>query len=457
MKKITFNEKAAYAFSFVMLSLFISVSILAAVLFATLSATEEELSDYRTDAEIRLSDLEKKKNEMNAKATELTSRLELAERTRADLERRIVQTETELKELEESFGNTDELYRKLNTQLTQLNESLNEKTEEIAALKQDIADLSRAYGADLNRQFALLTELEALLNEGAPMNRVETPVLEEDGTPKLGEDGLPLMEISYVYPKISLYYQDIARGYVYRRNATATYPSAGCEKASFALSVVQAISAEQKEYEDKLAEYVANNGPTDELPNFDRRYDLSRVFTYTEEKYEAGDGIIKDADFGVQYTYEELLRMLMQYSDSIAYTDLKATYGTSLHSKLLGNIGTTHMKNDPSIASAEDLALVMKEIYRFTESRVPYAEFMKESMLDSVHTVMIGYGVAPKKVVHQYGWADGAYHDAAIVYDIHPYVLVIMSDMDEGGDEVNAYWQKVAALIDDIHEAFGGT
>lgn len=456
MKKITVSEKAAYTVSLVMLALFLSVSILAGVLFSVLASTEDDYASYRTEAEIKLSDLEKKKNQMNAKAAELTGQLELAEKTRAELERRIGEAETELRELEESFGNTDELYKRLNDELKALNKSLTEKNEEIAALKQDIDDLSKQSGADLNRQFALLSEIQRLLSEGAPMNRVETPLLHEDGTPIVGADGLPQMEVSYVYPKLSLYYEDIERGYVYRWNADAVYPSSGCEKASFALSVLQAASAEQAEYDRRLAEYIASNGPTEVLPGFTRKYDLGKIFTYTEDKYVAGSGVIKDAEFGVQYTYEELFRMLLLYGDSVAFHELKATYGTTLHTKLLSTLGTTTMKNNTAKASAGDLSLVMKEIYRFTESGAPYTDFMKENLMNSIHTVMIGYGVSPKKIAHHYGWDEGAYHDMAIVYDTHPYVLVIMSDMDGGGDEVNAYWQKVVSLIDDLHESFGG-
>ncbi|MBQ4065947.1 MAG: serine hydrolase, partial [Clostridia bacterium] len=96
----------------------------------------------------------------------------------------------------------------------------------------------------------------------------------------------------------------------------------------------------------------------------------------------------------------------------------------------------------------------MKEIYRFTESSAAYASFMKETMMSSAHTITIGYGVSPKKIAHKYGWDTDAYHDMAIVYDEHPYVLVVMSDMDAGGEAVNQYVQKVVRLLDDLHENF---
>jgi hypothetical protein len=122
---------------------------------------------------------------------------------------------------------------------------------------------------------------------------------------------------------------------------------------------------------------------------------------------------------------------------------------------MVKDLGTKSMKYaNVYNASAKDLGIIMKEIYRFTEGSSYYGPFMKETMKDSIHTVMIGYGVSPKKIAHKYGWDTGAYHDMAIVYDDHPYVLVFMSDMDGGGTTVNSYIQKVTGLVDDLHENF---
>lgn len=454
MKKITAGEKAAYLFSLALAILFISMTVLAIVLFHTLSLTEKELADYRTDAEIGLSDLEKQKNELTRQAAELKNRIELAEKTRAELERRVGEAEAELKALEASFGNTDALYGKLNAQVTELKGSLAAKDEEIASLKKELEALNQTYGADLNEQYRIVTELATLLREGAPMNRVETPVMNTDGTPALNENGDPVTEVSYVYPKISIYYEDIARGYRYRFNDSIVYPAADCSVAPYALSILQAASEEQQEYDRKLAEYVAAHGPADVLPDFDRTYDLSKYFTYTEEKYRPGAGIIKDSEFGVQFTYEELFEKLLQYQDEVAYAELKATYGSTLYENLLRSLGTVSLKGDSNTATVTDLALIMKTIHTFTETSAPYAPLLQDAMMSSVHTVMIGNGVSPKEIAHMNGWDEGAYHDMAIVYDTHPYVLVIMTDMDEGGEEVNTYLQKVAALIDELHETF---
>lgn len=79
---------------------------------------------------------------------------------------------------------------------------------------------------------------------------------------------------------------------------------------------------------------------------------------------------------------------------------------------------------------------------------------MKEAMLHSNYPVMITPAVSPTPVAHKYGWDVDAYHDAAIVYDEHPYILVIMTDYDTGGDKVNSYIHKITRLINEIHKTY---
>ncbi len=455
MKKFTGNEKAAFGVSIVMLLLFVSVAVLAGVLFSMLEETERDYANYRSDVEIELSELEKEKNENGASLHDLRNQLELAEKTRSDLERRIAKTETDLKKLQSSFENKDELYGELNAQLADLQKTLTEKQTEIDALKADIRELEQVYSVNLNRQMEILAELEVLLTEGAPMNKVETPVLNEDGTPVIGEDGLPVVEVSYAYPRLALYYEDIGRGYKYAFNGDEAFNSASCVKAPFALSVLKAASEEKAEHDRLLAEYVAQNGPADVLPGYVWQYDFDQIFTYTEDKYKPGSGVIKNEEFGVEYSHLELFRLLLKSSDNVAFGELRQVYGTELFKALTKEMGTKVMKsNNLYDASASDLGIAMKEIYYFTESNAAYASFMKEAMMSSAHTIMIGYGVSPKKIAHKYGWDTDAYHDMAIVYDEHPYVVVFMSDMDEGGEEINKYVQKVVGLIDDLHENF---
>lgn len=129
-------------------------------------------------------------------------------------------------------------------------------------------------------------------------------------------------------------------------------------------------------------------------------------------------------------------------------------FGTSLRDTLLKDIDTAVMKTEPDKTTASDLALIMKRLYTFAESGAEYAPLVKHAMSEAAHNVMICGGISGKTVLHQHGWSEGAYHDMALVYDEHPYVLVITTDLDEGGDTINSYVQRIAELIDGIHESF---
>ncbi|MBQ4065914.1 MAG: hypothetical protein IJD10_07415, partial [Clostridia bacterium] len=279
MKRFSSNEKAAFAVSGVMFLLFVSVAVLAGVLFSMLETAERDYADYRADVEIELSELEKQKNENGTSLHDLRNKLELAEKTRAELERRIGQTEAELKKLQSSFENKDQLYGELNAQLADLQKTLIEKQTEIDSLKVDIRELEEVYSVNLNRQMEILAELEILLTEGAPMNEVETPMMNANGTPVLDENGLPKTEVTYEYPRLAIYYEDLGRGYKYAFNGDEAFNSASCVKAPFALSVLMAASEEKAEYERRLAEYIAQNGPVDALPGYVWQYDFDQIFT----------------------------------------------------------------------------------------------------------------------------------------------------------------------------------
>lgn len=445
IKKLNTREKAAYSIAAAMTALFLCVCILCAVLFSALSRTEDNYSSYRTNSEIKLSELEKKKNELKLKKEELENSISLAEKSRDELQKEIVEVQDELSSLKQSMGNTDELYKKLNTQLSTLKSELEDKNAEIESLYKDVEALKLSYGADVNSQYELLKQLYELI-DNPPKVVVKEAVLDANGK--------VIKAAEYKTGSISIYYEDIERGHVFKHEDGKQYLSSGCLESAFALSVLDAASKEMDDYNTKLEQYIAVNGPTDELPDFKFKYNMNTIFTLTKDNVCQGSGLIKDSEEGTEYTHSELFMHLLKYSDETAYNALKTAYGTVLQNNMLTNIGTQIMKTDPANATAYDLSLVMKEIYDFCKSDAEYSSLMRNSLNESVHNVMIKGGIPNKEVVHEYGWENGAYHDMAVVYDTHPYVLVIMTDMSSGGDEVNKYIQDISKLIDGIHEGF---
>ena len=56
-------------------------------------------------------------------------------------------------------------------------------------------------------------------------------------------------------------------------------------------------------------------------------YDVSRIFTYGVKNYREGSGIIKNSEYGTEYTYLDLLRLTITKSDNIAFYQLRKEYG----------------------------------------------------------------------------------------------------------------------------------
>ena len=441
IKKMTRNERAACFVAVVLMILFICASVLAAFLFGMLDESEKNFSDYRKKTDIELSGHERTEMDSKKNAAALKNSLELAEKNREQLESRIAALENEIKNLEEGFGNKDELYSSLNSQLDTLKKSLSEKEAEISGLKKQLGSFGRSYSIDLNSQAELIGQLDELIRSGAPLNYA-------------GSANSNIVGAVGVYPKISVFYQDIDTGYSYSKNADTVFPAEGTLKAAFAMTILSAASDEKAAYDKKCAELIAKNGTSAVLPEFKPEYDMNTVFTYTADKAVSGAGVIKDEEFGVEYTHLELFRLLLVYGDCVAYEELKSAYGTAMLRDLSKKIGADTVRFNVREASAGDIGKLLGKIYEFTESGAEYAGFMKEAMMSSLHTVMIGQGVAPKKIAHKYCWETGGYHDMAIVYGDHPYLLVIMTDMDSGGSDANAYIQKLASMVDRLHGNF---
>ncbi|HPT84729.1 MAG TPA: serine hydrolase [Bacillota bacterium] len=345
-----------------------------------------------------------------------------------ELEREAAKLQKEKNELISSFADSDKRYKELLEQISNLEARLEEKQLEINRMREDLERLGRVYKVDMSAQFEIISELEELLKNGAPPRRIKT--LE---TTETGEEVEVTVE---EYPKIALFYQDITRGYTYSYNDGEVFYSASCLKAPFALSLLEAATAEITGSAEK------------------RVYDFDEIYTYTAADAQTGSGIITKQPEGTEYTYLELIELLLSQSDNVAYAQLKKKYGTDGFRALASRLGTTAMRRDLSTMTASDGGKVMLAIYEFISGDSPYAQFMYDAMVKSNHRVLIPAAVPGKPVAHKYGWDVDAYHDMGIVFDKNPYVVVILTNLDEGGSEVDDYIRSVLKLVDRLHQNF---
>lgn len=290
-------------------------------------------------------------------------------------------------------------------------ERIKEKDVRIEELEATVDLLSESYSPDLRRQAQLFSELGDLMEERPCLTN-------EDGD-------------SY-RPALGICYLDLETGYTVSCGGNTVFDSASVIKAPFILSLL--LDAE-------------GGG---------EKYDLAgKTFVYNaDEDYREGTGRIKDSPDGSEYTYEELVRYVLSYSDNVAFSTLMQAYGyNSLH-RLIGEQEWESMRSSASMMSARDGCRVMEQIYKYTEGGHKYSALMKDALTDSDQPKLIARVAGDRKAAHKYGWDYGAYHDIGIVYDEHPYAVAVFSEYSSASAGQVEYLGKLLDCIDRIHTSY---
>ena len=381
------------------------------------------------------------------------------------------------------------------SELDSLREQLKLYSDQITALEEQIAagketEKPGAKGIiDLTEQARLIDELISYINNECPYVRkldgtddAGNPVYkwvrsedvkkefvqnaEKDGV-EYGEDDWKNQE-GIIYPKISLYYEDILNGWSLGVAPDEVYDAASVIKAPYILSVLETIARDEQKFRDRMKaenkpiEKVDKDGDgvaeSDDIKFSDPSYDISEEIVYDKATmYKSGSGKIQSMDDGTTFTIKDFFEYTLLYSDNVAYQQLRKRYGYSTMTALASKLGTRTLLLGGNSMSARDAGTLFKEIYRFVQNdedfdNASYGNLMKNAMLQGNHAVIIPSGVSPSRAMHKYGWDTNAYHDAAVVLDENPYVLAVFSDLDVGGDDVNAFLRGIVKRVNTIHK-----
>lgn len=240
-------------------------------------------------------------------------------------------------------------------------------------------------------------------------------------------------------------YYDLTTGETMTYNADTVYYSASLIKAPYIYSVLLEIAEFEKTAErDAEGNIVYREG--------EEKYNLDEMWTFDPATMmQAGSGEIQALPAGTQMTWKELFAYVLLWSDNVAWNQIMDRFGYSTFYSLVGQLGIQGTSSDFMDLSVNDCLKFMKEIYNFFGTDSRWAAFMKENMMKSKHKVMICAAFPEGTVPHKYGWDIDSYHDMAIIYDEHPYLLVIMTDLHDGTDEDNAFVRDVVEMTKQIH------
>lgn len=219
-------------------------------------------------------------------------------------------------------------------------------------------------------------------------------------------------------------YYDITSGYQYAYNGELSFPAASVIKAPFCRYVLGMVEQNQ--------------------------LDLSSELTYTEEMLVGGTGSIKDAEFGTVYTQEELIKLCIRKSDNVAFKMLRQVYPVDGFKQYARSIGITDIYGIKNISSSNINAVnaiaYMKDIYSYITEDNQYGKTLELHMRSTVNPMIR----SKYPVVRKYGWMEGAYHDMAIIKAPRPYILVILSDHDEGSDEDEEMFRAISTAVEAV-------
>ena len=219
-------------------------------------------------------------------------------------------------------------------------------------------------------------------------------------------------------------YYDITSGYQYTYNGEHSFPAASVIKAPF-------------------CRYILGMAEQNEL-------DLSAELTYTEDMYVKGTGIIKDAEFGTVYTQTELIQLCIRKSDNIAFKMLRQVYPATAFKQYAKSIGITDISGIKNISgsniNAVNAITYMKDIYSYITGDNQYGKTLETHMRSTINPMIR----SKYPVVRKYGWMEGAYHDMAIIKAPRPYILVILSDHDEGSDEDEEMFRVISETVETL-------
>lgn len=262
------------------------------------------------------------------------------------------------------------------------------------------------------------TEPESLASQlqSTPVSKPEiTATPEPTEAPFAGWDTEELDAFCARQPSgFSVYAQDLETGMVYTYNEETEYYPASTLKAAYALWLCQ--QAEQG--------YLDMEGSV---------YNSCAFGVLEGGKLDAYDGVSMIPAWDVMYA-------MITVSDNNAMDMLVSTWPANEDTgfcDFLAELGfhapySCSMTPDggiQGIMNVSDAGLLMQALYRYFDTQTSTSLQLMDCFLDAEHTALyIPEGVEAAK---KYGSWDYAFHDFAIVYAEHPYILCCMTDQGD--------------------------
>lgn len=184
-----------------------------------------------------------------------------------------------------------------------------------------------------------------------------------------------------------------------------------------------------------LAEYMREVDASD--------LDPADVYVLQTSDIVGGSGVVQEQSPGTPYAYAELARYMIKYSDNTATNILIDTMGKDLINLRSDDLGLTNTElrrrmmrvneGEENYISANDAATLLCEIARHTLASEEICAIAESYLLEQSDPEGLAQGL-PANVLfgHKTGSLSSVRHDGGIVYGENPYVVVVLTSLDEG-------------------------
>ncbi len=221
-------------------------------------------------------------------------------------------------------------------------------------------------------------------------------------------------------------YQDLKSGYTYTYNADTAFFAASIVKAPYCMYLLD----------------LASQG----------KCNLNDTIAYTADIRADGTGKVKDSPYGTTFTVQQLIEYAIRYSDNAALRMLRSKYPADGFRDYAKNIGIQNVAALSNITganiNARDSAVFMQAIYTFIETNQTYGPLLRQYMTTTRNPMF----TSSYDLIRKYGWSDKSFHDTAIIDAPNPYILVFLTDHEDGTKEDFAMFRTLSKKV----EAYSG-
>ena len=173
--------------------------------------------------------------------------------------------------------------------------------------------------------------------------------------------------------------------------------------------------------------------------------DGNMLLTYQERHHSIGSGVVKNSEFGTQFTVNELIKYSLHESDNVAHIMLHNYLGVKVHNQHMNNLGAGVLALSPSspwgFITPRSSALVWQDIYNFAiedPEGVKFMNILANGKYNYFKEVMPGVPSAAKA-----GFANYDVVETGIVFDDKPYIAIVIAN--KGGNR-GAYTQVLQII-----------